>query len=321
MTSNSLPDAGTGSSAGQMREELSRILESPGFKSTPRRRRLLTFLVEEFLAGRSKGLKGYTIATVVFGRDESFDPQTDPIVRLEVRRLRHDLDGYYVSAGRDSPRRIAVPKGQYMPVMEWKQDTVVAQSAEFSATATPEPPRILEPANPRPNGRLWLTAAALFILAGGLSLAVVLWYLDDAKGHAHVRGPALAVLPFATDRMTPLEKKIGGDIAEGVLTRLSQISGLRLYDPGTEAQAMEGPIEVGVRLGLTHVLDGSVRTPDATKLRVIARLLEVSTRRIVWIGEYERSDTVGFTLAVQDEIARSIAATIGETHGTLPGDR
>ena len=38
----------------------------------------------EMLAGRADRLKGYTIATAVFGREESFDPQTDPVVRLEA---------------------------------------------------------------------------------------------------------------------------------------------------------------------------------------------------------------------------------------------
>lgn len=98
--------------------ELQRILDSTDFRSTPRRRQLLNYLIGELLAGRENGLKGYTIATVVFGRDENFDPQTDPIVRTEARRLRHDLDSYYVSAGRNNPLRITIPKGQYIPVVE-----------------------------------------------------------------------------------------------------------------------------------------------------------------------------------------------------------
>ena len=36
----------------------------------------------------SERIKAYSIATAVFGRDASFDPQTDPVVRMEARRLR-----------------------------------------------------------------------------------------------------------------------------------------------------------------------------------------------------------------------------------------
>ena len=70
-------------------------------------------MVEELLAGRADRLKGYTIATDVFGRDESFDPQTDPVVRLEARRLRRALEHCYLTAGRDDPIRIEIPKGGY----------------------------------------------------------------------------------------------------------------------------------------------------------------------------------------------------------------
>ena len=67
-----------------VREQLQRILDSPSFEASERRRRFLRYVVEELLAGRADRLKGYAIATDVFGRDESFDPQTDPVVRLEA---------------------------------------------------------------------------------------------------------------------------------------------------------------------------------------------------------------------------------------------
>ncbi len=64
---------------------------------------MLAYLVEEMLAGRGGELKGYTIGTSVFGRAPDFDAQSDPVVRLEARRLRRDLASYYVSAGRAAP--------------------------------------------------------------------------------------------------------------------------------------------------------------------------------------------------------------------------
>ena len=50
-----------------------------------------------------------------------FDPQDDPIVRIEVGRLRRDLDHYYLTDGRDDPIRITIPKGHYVPCWEaWR---------------------------------------------------------------------------------------------------------------------------------------------------------------------------------------------------------
>ena len=51
----------------------------------------------------------------VFGRGETFDPQSDPVVRLEARRLRRDLDSYYVDAGARDPVRITIPEGRLRP--------------------------------------------------------------------------------------------------------------------------------------------------------------------------------------------------------------
>ena len=96
-------------------EQLQKILDSPSFEASERRKRFLRYVVEEMLAGRADRLKGYAIATQVFDRDDSFDPQTDPVVRLEARRLRRALEHYYLTAGRDDPIRIEIPKGDTRP--------------------------------------------------------------------------------------------------------------------------------------------------------------------------------------------------------------
>ncbi len=320
MTSNLADAIVLGPIEKQVRDELDRILESPGFKSTPRRRKLLKYLVEEFLAGRDSGLKGYTIATTVFGRDESFDPQTDPVVRLEARRLRHDLDTYYVSAGRDNPLRITVPKGQYTPVIEWAQEPVLPGLDPLPGTLPrQEHHNGSERAEPKPRlKRGWLLAVALFGLAGVLSVSSVLWYLNGSKGRAYTRGPALTVLPFSTDGLTAQQSVIGRGIADAVLTGLSRFPDLRLYVPDAVEEATMDPIEIGNRLGLTYVLDGSAQLPPGSNaLRITARLLEVSTRRVVWIGKYERSYTGGFLLGVQDEIADAVVSTVGQPYGII----
>jgi hypothetical protein len=44
-------------------------------------------------------LNGYVIATGVFGRPASFDPQIDPIVRIEAGWDRDKLREYYATEG------------------------------------------------------------------------------------------------------------------------------------------------------------------------------------------------------------------------------
>src|ERR671918_20022 len=90
-------------------------------------------------AGRADRLKGYSIALAVFDRDDSFDPQTDPVVRLAARRLRRALEHYYLTAGRDDPVRIEIPKGGYAPICE-RQAAAPAEAATAASAAAGRSP-------------------------------------------------------------------------------------------------------------------------------------------------------------------------------------
>lgn len=101
-----------------VREALERILASDAFRSAPQLSAFLNFIVERRIEGRSAELKGYTIAVEAFGRPADFDPQSDPIVRVEAGRLRKALGQYYQGDGADDPIRISMPVGAYVPVFE-----------------------------------------------------------------------------------------------------------------------------------------------------------------------------------------------------------
>ncbi len=100
----------------KVRAQLQRILDSSEFKATGRQREFLLFVVEETIAGRVEEIKGYTIATRVFGRKEDFDQATDPIVSIQAGQLRRALERYYLVAGSQDPIRIEIPKGTYVPI-------------------------------------------------------------------------------------------------------------------------------------------------------------------------------------------------------------
>ena len=97
---------------------MARLLASRAFPASGRPAKLLGYLVEQALAGRGDRVKAYDLAVSVLGREASFDPQVDPIVRVEVGRLRRELDHYYLTDGRAEPFRIAIPKGHYIAVWE-----------------------------------------------------------------------------------------------------------------------------------------------------------------------------------------------------------
>jgi TolB-like protein len=94
---------------------LARILKSNVFQSSERLSSFLSYVVNESLAGRSDKLKGYTIALSVFGCNDSFDPQTNSIVRVEATRLRKRLQEYYDGPGATDPIEIRINRGTYVP--------------------------------------------------------------------------------------------------------------------------------------------------------------------------------------------------------------
>ena len=98
-----------------IREELSRILESPVFVQSDRLGRFLRYTVEATLAGDAEILKEYLIGTDVCQRKPPYHPSVDSIVRSEARRLRSKLKEYYESVGRNDSVYIYYRPGSYVP--------------------------------------------------------------------------------------------------------------------------------------------------------------------------------------------------------------
>lgn len=104
-----------------IRDQLSRILESPLFIQSERLGRFLRFTVETTLAGEAGSVKEYLIGTEVYERKHSYHPGEDSIVRSEARRLRRKLKEYYESDGKDDSVLIYYRPGSYVPVFKLRE--------------------------------------------------------------------------------------------------------------------------------------------------------------------------------------------------------
>jgi len=99
----------------EINEALRRILASDPFLRSERLTHFLSYIVEKTLRGQSEYLKEYHIGVEVCGRKESYDTRTDPVVRVEARRLRAALSLYYAGDGKADTVQISLPKGGYVP--------------------------------------------------------------------------------------------------------------------------------------------------------------------------------------------------------------
>ena len=99
----------------EIRAALDNVVGSPNFRASPRLAAFLRFVVEATLDGRADRVKEYSIAVGALGRNDTFDPQTNPIVRVEAGRLRQALERYYAGPGRSDRLVIEIPCGRYIP--------------------------------------------------------------------------------------------------------------------------------------------------------------------------------------------------------------
>ena len=100
------------------RQELEYVLSAGVVDPDSNPGKLLRYLCEKYFEGTAADLKERNIAMDVFHRPASFDKRSDSIVRVEAYRLRKRLAEFYTGPGRDRSLRIAIPVGQYAPVIE-----------------------------------------------------------------------------------------------------------------------------------------------------------------------------------------------------------
>ncbi|OHX67451.1 hypothetical protein [Flammeovirga pacifica] len=113
----------------QILEQLQKIIKSEEFINKPKMKKLLEYIITEFVEERGDQLKGYNIGIDVFDQGDNFDPDQNALVRINVGRLRRLLKLYYLEDGKNDPLKIEIPKGKYIPLV-----TVIEEQKEEEKT-------------------------------------------------------------------------------------------------------------------------------------------------------------------------------------------
>jgi adenylate cyclase len=118
--------------------------------------------------------------------------------------------------------------------------------------------------------------------------------------------PSLAVIPFADLAADPDDAWFADGLTEEVLNRLARTPGLKVAGRTSSFQ-FKGHDEdlrvVGARLGVGHILEGSVRRAGG-RLRITAQLVSVADGFHLWSDSFDRQ--LDDVFAIQDDIARAI---------------
>jgi len=293
-------------SSAEIRAALDRILESHAFVGSRRPGNFLKYVVEETLEGREEKIKEYSIATDVFGRDQSFDPRMDPIVRVEATKLRSRLAHYYEQEGQPDAIRIEFPKRGYVPAFRFHETEDWAAEGSSGIAADNRP-------------SVAMTQGAVFsrrtvLIAAGLVLACVVAFALTSLRSRPFRVPeskSIAVLPFTNLGDNKEDEYFSDGLTDELIASLGRVPGLRVVARGSAFQFKNKTYDirdVGRRLNVRTVLEGSVRKVG-TRLRITVHLDDGTNGYRIWSDIYERDSSDA--LAIQREIATALATSLG----------
>jgi len=183
---------------------------------------------------------------------------------------------------------------------------------------------------PRRSVLLWAAGAAV-----GIALVVAFLLYGKVANNERSASSAIAaqqqksiaVLPFLDLTEGMKEEEFADGMTEELIDKLSKVPGLRLPPP-TSSFYFKGKLwplahgtpqltvaDVAKALGVTYVLDGSVRKSHG-RLRVAARLIRADNGFVVWSETYDRP--FGDILMVQDDIASEVTKALRASIGAKP---
>ncbi len=300
-----------------VRAAVGRIVASPDFTASDRARRFLRYVVEETLSARADRIKAFSVAVEVFGRDESFDPQNDPVVRIEAGRLRRALEHYYLLSGKDDPVYIEIPKGGYVPTFTARS---TPPEEAPSPPAVPDPP----PADPpvsRPNRAPWIVVAAMLMVAIA-GVAAWLWLGAPASNVAGARpvpaGPQIIVLPFTDLGDGEVSALYSAALTDEIVTALGSFKEIAVLGVQTSRSLPAAPdiAKLHDDLGVQYVLEGSVRANMDT-VRVSVRVTSSESGAVLWSRTYENAIDPNHLFSLPAKTAGEVAAAVAQPYGIV----
>lgn len=293
----------------EVTEALRRLLAWPDIARSGQLARFLNYIVDRKLRGDAQSIKAYSIAVDVFGRPPDFDPQTDPIVRVQARRLRGLIEQFYRSEGAADEVRIDLPTGRYVP-----------EFVRYGETAGNARPGNVESdvdlGAPADRGRRpSLSGFLLGVATAGLGAAVIAaFFMWGPRVDVETRPAALIDPPSVL--VTEFQ------ILTGDMTDLSMVAGLSI-ELVTDLDQFEtlsvrygGSVAMDAAPATDYVLSGIVRR-EGGGLQYSAILTETATGSVVWnkaialdADDMGRADLV-------DYVSGRLSLVLGSPRGPL----
>jgi TolB-like protein/DNA-binding winged helix-turn-helix (wHTH) protein len=238
-------------------------------------------------------------------------PGADQLLTRAVSELRRALEDR-----RDRPAYIeTVPKRGYR---------LIGDVGPLVTVAATEPAAPAAPAVPAMRYRAALAASTFLVIAVVIAAVWLGRGNDRAENFGPPvprfddRGPSVAVLPFTNLSGDPSNDYFSDGLSEEIRKLLAQVPDLKVIGRTSSfsfRDTSQEPQAVGRALGVGAILEGSVRQ-SANRVRITARLIDVSDGSDIWSESYDRTMTDIFEL--QDDVASAIIDALKIHIGAYP---
>jgi TolB-like protein len=172
------------------------------------------------------------------------------------------------------------------------------------------------------TNRIWIYVAVI-----GAALAVGLFFIgrytagittDNAspartEATTAIAQKSIAVLPLLNESGNPRDEYFSDGLSEELIAALGQIRDLKVIGRSSSFRfkdRREEPKTIGEKLGVTTLLDGTVRK-QGDRVRIVAELVNAADGIQLWTRTFDRE--LKDIFAVQEEIARAVAESLKVT--------
>ena len=301
----------------EIRAAIERVVTSEVFSRSPQLGAFLRYVAEAVLHDKADRIKAYTIGVEVLRRDTKFDPQADPIVRVEATRLRRTIERYYMGPGATDPVIVDLPRGSYVPTFRRRE--AAPRSALPRWTAAMRWPRDL-------RGPIKFAALLLIAEIAIVSVAALALYSRRDHGVTAVVAPHVAdgqqagALPrgngMPTLQIEPL-RVIGTPPPGAVMPE-------RLYAKISDAFARFDTINVASGTAEPHAaepraayrLAGAVEFSGGTA-NAWFTLTSNAEGTVVWSRRFDGVQASGTDGASEDSIVVSLTNSLLQSYGVI----
>jgi tetratricopeptide (TPR) repeat protein len=290
------------------RAEADRLLADPRLHVSDRHRAFLKYIIDERFGGRSGAVKAYSVAIDVFNRPPSFNPSSDPIVRIEATRLREALQKYYEQIGTELGARLDIPRGGYVPMfVERDQPPCPHQDAlddHDDVETVPSSEQLASPSKSSLSRRQAIVVLTVFCgvcLAGGYAFLLARAPVVDTE-------KPLVSLSLST---SPQDKLAGDALRQGLVGSMARFGTVRLK---------AGSSNVAMRPDATEQHSYAVSMhyeEEAGFGSVWWQITDAATGEAVWADRESRPMTTGSRGAAIAELAFAVSRRLGGPTGIV----